>query len=75
MFHLLFFVPVLTSLILGGIYLFDGSGRPILKFGGTATFVAAVYLQFFSGSSLVGMLLQTALAFSLAVWRRLDGLR
>lgn len=63
-------VPVATSLILGVAYLFSGKARPVLKILGTVVFIAAVYLQFYSRHSLVGLLLQISLALCLALWRR-----
>jgi len=65
-------VPVATSLILGVVYFFLGDARPASKILGTVVFLAALYLQFFSGYSLVGLLLQIALALYLAWWRRMS---
>ena len=65
-------VPAGTSLILGVVYLFVGEARPILKVLGVVVFCGAVYLQFFSRHSLLGLLLQIALALHLALWRRIS---
>lgn len=65
-------LPVATSLILGIVYVFHGDGPPAIKIGGTVVFGSALYLQFFSRHSLFGLLLQIALAVSLALWRRVD---
>ncbi len=72
MIDLLGWVPVITSLVLGLVYLWWGDAGPPLKILGVMVFFAAVYLQFFSRHSLVGLLLQAALALLLAMWRRLD---
>jgi hypothetical protein len=72
MIALLLFVPAFTSLVLGAVYLVLGEGRPALKVLGVAVFGAAVYLQFFSRHALAGLLLQIALAFFLALWKRLN---
>ncbi len=68
--ELLGFVPVLASLVLGLIYLWMGEGSDVLKGAGVAVFVLAVYLQFFAGQMVAGVLLQAALAFTLEMWRR-----
>ena len=65
-------LPVGTSLVLGIVYVFHSDGPPAIKIVGTAVFGAALYLQFFSGHALFGMLLQIALAISLALWRKMD---
>lgn len=65
-------LPVATSLILGIVYVFHGDGLPAIKIVGTVVFGSALYLQFFSRHSLFGLLLQIALAVSLALWRRVD---
>lgn len=70
---LLAWVPVFTSAILGFVYLVAGDGRPPVKIAGTAIFLVAVGLQFFSRFALAGLLLQVALALALAVWRRSNG--
>jgi len=70
MLGLLQFVPVATSLILGVVFLIAEDGRLALKLSGAATFIVAVYLQFFSLHGLAGMLLQIALALGLAFWRK-----
>ena len=72
MLPLLVWVPVATSLILGRIYLFAEEGRPACKIIGSVVFLVAVYLQFFSRHALIGLLLQTALALVLAVWRKVS---
>ena len=69
---LLNLVPVFTSLILGVIYLFLGRAGPALKIGGAIVFVAALYLQFFSSHTLVGLLVQVGLALCLAFWQRVS---
>ena len=71
MLFILVWVPVSTSLILGVVYLW-GDAKPPSKILATVVFVAAVYLQFFSRHSLLGLLLQIALALYLAIWRRID---
>jgi hypothetical protein len=68
---LLGWVPVLTSLVLGLLYLTMSDGAPAVKVIGSMVFLAAVYLQFFSASMTAGLLLQVALAFTLEIWRRL----
>jgi len=68
---LLGWVPVLTSFVLGVLYLTMSDGAPALKIAGTVVFLAAVYLQCFSANMTAGLLLQVALAFSLEIWRRL----
>jgi hypothetical protein len=68
--ELLGFVPVLASLVLGLIYIGMGEGSALLKGIGTGIFLTAVYLQFFSGQMVAGVLLQAALAFTLEMWRR-----
>ena len=65
-------IPVGTSLVLGIIYVFHGDGPPAIKIGGTAAFGVALYLQFFTRHSLFGLLLQIALAITLALWRKVD---
>lgn len=70
--ELLGFVPVLASLVLGVIYLTMGDGSPALKGVGVAVFAAGVYLQFFSGQMLAGVLVLAALALTLEMWRRLN---
>jgi hypothetical protein len=65
-------VPVATSLILGLMYLDLGEARPAPKIVGTVVFVAAVYLQFFTGHTLVGLLFQVGLALCLAMWHRVS---
>jgi hypothetical protein len=72
MLSFLAWVPVGTSLILGVVCLFLGDGRPAFKILGIVVFLAAVYLQFLSRYSLVGLLLQIVLALCLALWRRMD---
>jgi hypothetical protein len=68
--ELLGFVPVLASLVLGLIYLWMGEGSDLLKGVGVGIFVLAVYLQFFAGQMVPGVLLQAALALTLEMWRR-----
>ena len=72
MFPLLFFIPVFVTLFLGVAFLFFGEASPGFKLAGVVIFAAAVYLQFFSRFALAGMLIQVALAFSLALWRKID---
>jgi len=72
MFPILFFIPVLVSFSLGVAFLVFGSARPGFKLAGVLVFGTAVYLQFFSRFALVGLLIQVALAVSLALWRKFD---
>jgi len=74
MLPLLVLVPVGTSFILGLVYLTMQEGRPLPKIAGSIVFLAAVYLQFYSRHTLAGLLLQTALALTLAIQRRREGL-
>ncbi len=67
---LLFLVPVFVTLVLGLVFLFLGSASPGFKLTGVVVFAGAVYLQFVSRFSLTGLLIQIALAFSLALWRK-----
>ena len=67
-----FFIPVFFSLVLGVTYLFFGTGSLGLKLAGVVVFAVAVYLQFFSRFFLTGLLIQVGLAFSLALWRKMD---
>jgi hypothetical protein len=69
---LLGFVPIVASATLGLIYLRMGAGGPTLKAAGTALFLAAAWLQFFSPWSLAGVLLQCLLALTLEFWRRMN---
>ena len=68
---LLGFVPVIASAALGALYLSWGDGGVVLKVAGTGVFLLAAYLQFFSPYALAGVLLQSALALTLEIWRRL----
>jgi hypothetical protein len=68
---LLGYVPVLTSLVLGILYLTMGDGTPATKTTGTIVFLVAVYLQFFSPYMVPGVLILVALALTLEMWRRL----
>ena len=68
---LLGWVPVLTSFVLGLLYLTMSDGAPAVKVIGSVVFLVAVYLQFFSAHMTVGLLLQVVLAFTLEMWRRL----
>ena len=72
MLFILLFVPVFVTLVLGLVFLFLGSASPGFKLAGVVVFAVAVYLQFFSRFSLAGMLIQIALAVSLALWHRMD---
>jgi hypothetical protein len=72
MFQYLLLIPAGTSLILGVVYLFLGEGRPLAKGVGAVVFLVALYLQFFSPYAVAGLLLQTALALCLAVWKKMD---
>lgn len=72
MFPLLFFIPVFVTLFLGVPFLFFGSASSGIKLVGVVAFAVAVYLQFFSRFDLTGLLIQVALAFSLALWRKMD---
>ena len=71
-FPFLAWVPAGTSLILGVIYLYLGEASPALKMVGTAIFIAALYLQFFSSHTLFGLLFQVGLALCLAMWHRVS---
>jgi hypothetical protein len=73
MFQYLLLIPAGTSLILGIVYLFLGEGRALTKGIGVVVFLVALYLQFASPYAVPGLLLQTALALSLAVWKKMDG--
>ena len=68
----LLLIPVFVTLVLGTVFLFLGSANPGFKLACVAVFAVAVYLQFFSRLSLAGLLIQIALALSLAIWRRTD---
>ncbi len=72
MIPLLMLIPFFVTLVLGSVYLLMGSAGPGFKLAGIVVFGLAVYLQFFSRFALAGMLIQVALAFSLALWRRMD---
>ena len=72
MFPLLFFIPVFVTFFLGVAFLFFGSASPAFKLAGVVVFAVAVYLQFFSRFALAGLLIQVALAFSLALWRKME---
>ena len=72
MFPLLFFIPVFVTLFLGVAFLSFSEASPVFKLAGVAFFAAAVYLQFFSRFALAGMLIQVALALSLALWRKME---
>jgi hypothetical protein len=67
----LLLIPAAASLVLGVVYLFFGDARPAFKVVGVLVFLVAVYLQFVSAHSLLGLLLQVALALCLALWLRL----
>ena len=69
---ILAWVPVATTVVLGLVWLSLGESSPGRKVLGVAVFLIAVYLQFFSRFSLIGMLLQIVLAVALAGWRRMD---
>ena len=75
MFPLLFYLPVLVSLVLGIGYVAFGESRPAAKVAVIAIFGIAAALQFLTRHALAGMLLQIALALFLAVWRKLSALR
>jgi len=64
-------VPLGTSLVLGIVYVMSWDTRPASKIVVGAVFVAAVYLQFFTRHSLIGLLLQVVLALYLAMWQKL----
>ena len=70
MMELLGYVPVFASFVLGIIYLGTGDGGTMTKTIGTAVFLSAAYLQFFSAYMVAGVLLQCGLAFTLEMWRR-----
>lgn len=65
-------VPVGTSLVLGIVYVSSWNTKPASKIAVTVIFTAAVYLQFFTGHSLFGLLLQVVLALYLAMWQKLN---
>lgn len=71
MLGLLMLVPVVTSLVLGLVYLFVGEAAAGFKVLGGIVFLAAVILQFRSPYPLAGLVLQAGLALTLAVWRKL----
>jgi len=71
MLGLLMLVPVVTSFVLGLVYLFVGDAGPVLKSAGCLLFFAAVLIQFRSPYPLAGLILQAGLAITLAVWRKL----
>jgi len=71
MLGLLMLVPVITSSVLGLVYLFASEAGPGLKFLVCIVFLAAVFLQFRSPYPLGGLLLQAGLALALAFWRKL----
>jgi hypothetical protein len=54
------------------IYLALGDASSVAKMTGTAIFIVAVYLQFFSPYSLIGLLVQIGLALCLEFWRRMN---
>lgn len=72
MLFLLVWVPAGASAILGVVFVFCTNARPWIKIFGILVFALAIYLQFFSPFGLAGLLLQTALALTLALWRRFD---
>ncbi len=56
--------------ILGVAYLLFGESRPALKLAGIVIFGAAVYLQFYSRFSTVGLVMQVGVAVCLVLWRK-----
>ena len=72
MFQYLLLIPAGVSLILGIVYLFTGEGRPLTKAVGAVVFLVGLYLQFFTLYAVAGLLLQTALAFCLALWKKMN---
>jgi hypothetical protein len=70
MIPLLPLVPPVVSLFLGIIFLTTSGSSPIKKATVVIVFLLAVLLQFSSPYRLAGLLLQTALAIGLAVWRK-----
>ena len=70
MLYVLVWVPVLASATLVAMYVMIGN-RVALKIAGVAVFLVATYLQFFTSHSLLGMLVQIALALILALWWRM----
>ena len=68
---LLFLAPALASLILGIVFVIFGDARPALKVAGAVVFVIALYVQFETRFMLAGLLLQSALALCLAIWKRI----
>lgn len=65
-------VPVAASCILGLIYLLTEESSPRVKLLICGVFLLAAYLQFASRFSLLGLLLQAALAAVLAIWWKLE---
>ena len=68
----LLLIPVFVTLVLGTVFLFLGSANPGFKLACVVVFAVAVDLQFFSRFNLAGLLIQIALALSLAIWRKAD---
>jgi len=66
-------IPILVTIVLGPVFLFEGSANRGIKLIGVLVFALAAYLQFFSRFDLAGMLIQVVLALGLALWRRFDG--
>jgi len=71
MLPLLMWVPVMTSFVLGVVYLVLGEGGPVLKLTVCIVFVVAAYLQFSSPYPIGGLVMQAGLALALAIWRKL----
>jgi hypothetical protein len=67
---LLGYVPVISSLVLGLIFLWLGYGTPLSRAIGIGVFIVAGYLQFWSPYMVTGVLLQVGLAMTLELHRR-----
>ena len=65
-------VPVTASCVLGLVYLLSEESSPRVKLLISGVFLSAAYLQFETQFSLAGLLLQTTLALTLAIWWKLE---
>ena len=72
MLQLTTWAPFMASLVLGLVYLITGEGGTRWKALLCAVFVSAAYLQFRSPYPIAGLLLQCALAMTLAIWWKLE---
>jgi hypothetical protein len=68
-------IPIFTSLILGVIFLFAGQARLVVKIGGALFFLMALFVQCSTPHFAIGVVMQTALAISLEMWRRMNAPR